>query len=339
MDERTHSWIAIRAIALLEDKQEAPNLVKLLKPAMKKASVGAWIPDQTDAKRGDAGSKTENHVLKIEPYKFAAQRDRFTLCKNNLLELIGMYRTIAQYLQQDQTLDDKWWGSPYKADIPKAGQHLPNRVMALSTMLKDLLLMGNQRIDQLTSQNGKYKQFMKPEVCTKEEAAAMYFFTLSHFVADICMPCHCDARLLSGYGAGLHKELEAHWSKIVGTGFEKKNLAEKGTNNDKLLQQARTIDAKFNLQFAQGEIPSLHPEQDEWSEAMYLCRASFAIASIIAPYTIYNYDNNQPHAPFEVVFGNGNEPLLAEMDAVLIHDAILNTAIFWKHLWDEISKN
>jgi len=65
VNQRTHSWIAVRAIALLEDEGASKNLVKLLKPHARMATVGAWIPDQVDAKRG--GNKTENHVLKIEP--------------------------------------------------------------------------------------------------------------------------------------------------------------------------------------------------------------------------------------------------------------------------------
>jgi hypothetical protein len=49
--QRTHSWIAIRAIALLEDEGLEKNLVKLFKPHARKASVGAWIPDMADAAR------------------------------------------------------------------------------------------------------------------------------------------------------------------------------------------------------------------------------------------------------------------------------------------------
>ena len=49
MNQRTHSWIAVRAIALLEDENTERNLVRLLKPHVRKASVGAWIPDQVDA--------------------------------------------------------------------------------------------------------------------------------------------------------------------------------------------------------------------------------------------------------------------------------------------------
>lgn len=57
MDQRTHSWIALRAIALLADENAEPNLVALLLPHARQASVGAWIPDQADAKRGGASHR------------------------------------------------------------------------------------------------------------------------------------------------------------------------------------------------------------------------------------------------------------------------------------------
>ena len=147
MNQRTHSWIAIRAIALLEDENKERKLVRLLKPHARKASVGAWIPDQVDAKRGGAGSATDNHVLKIEPYR-GDHRGRFITRKDELLGRIGMYRMTAQFLEHDDYLDDHWWDKPYSGDVPKHGQHLPNRAMALSTMMKDLLLMGDPVVDR-----------------------------------------------------------------------------------------------------------------------------------------------------------------------------------------------
>ena len=70
MDQRTHAWIAIRAIAFLEDENKETrekNLVKLLLPHARKASIGAWIPDIGEAKRGGASATTDNHIFKILP--------------------------------------------------------------------------------------------------------------------------------------------------------------------------------------------------------------------------------------------------------------------------------
>jgi hypothetical protein len=334
MDQRTHSWIAIRAMALLADENKEHNLVALLLPQARQASVGAWIPDQTDAKRG--GSATENHVLKIEPYD-GPQQDRFTATRDVLLGRLGTARATTQFLQQDQALDATWWGGAYKGDVPKPGQHLPNRAMALSTMMKDLLLMGDPTVDGLVPGTVSFLRSLAPEARTHEEAAAMYFFMLSHFVADASMPCHCDARKLSAYSGGLHHEWETHWAAAVGTNFEKGHLVSSEDDASQILEQARQVDPNFRIQFSNA-VPDLQPKQDVWLELMNVCRASFAVASIVAPPAIYKYDNSGPDASFATLFDDAHTQLLEDVDRLVIHDAVLNTAIVWKHVWKKVSK-
>lgn len=338
MDQRTHSWIAIRAIALLEDENEERNLVSLLKPHASKASVGAWLPDQADMKRGGAGSMTDNHVLKMYPYK-GVQADRFVVRKNELLQQTGSYRMMTRFLQTENYLEDFWWETAFKGDVRRPGQHLPNRIMALTTIMKDLLLLGDQKIDQLIPGEVRFLADMAPESRTNEEAASLYFFMLSHFVADVCMPCHCDGRTLSGYGNGLHKELEDHWSKKVGKQFEKKNMLRESLDSHQMLEFARDVDDKFCLNFKGTTIPDLKKGHDAWLEAIYLCRASFAVASIIAPYKTYSYEHSEATAPFDVVFGGDRRNMLAALDQTVLHDAVLNTAIMWKHIWNKVSKD
>jgi len=206
--------------------------------------------------------------------------------------------------------------------------------------MKDLLLMGNETIDRLIPGEVRFAESMAPETRTEEEAAAMYFFMLSHFVADACMPCHCDGRKLAGYDKGLHKELEAHWSKNIGTYFEKDNLLRDDPNLDcaKVLRQARNIDDTFGLDFGDTGVPELIEDHDVWLEMVYQCRASFALASIIAPYKLYPYDNPNARAPFDEVLNEANPGLLVEVDRIVLHDAVLNTAIIWKHVWNRVSK-
>ncbi len=335
MEERTHSWIAIRALALLEDLGIEKKLVALLKPHVGKSSVGCWIPDQVDAKRGGAGSSTENHVLKMEPYG-RKNSERFVLGKKDLLKQTGPHRMITRFLGDDESLDAGWWGTPYKGDVTKAGHHLPNRIMALSTMMKDLLLMGDQRIDSLIPGDVRFAQYMKPELRTNEEAAAMFFFMISHFVADAGMPCHCDGRKLSAYSEGLHKELEVYWSRKVGPSFERKKLLKEDIEPDAVLRCARDIDAGFQVEWSCSSLPDLNEGNDIWLEFIYLCRASFALASIIAPFKQYPYGGDGK-APFANLFGSGKENLLDAMSRTVLHDAVLNTAIVWKHIWGKVS--
>lgn len=333
MKEATHAWIALRAVALLEDQGECANLVTLLKEHATKASVGAWIPDCVDAKRG--GNSTECHVLKMAPY-VGANSERFVVTKNDLIERLGEYREMAKFLQQDATLDSWWWGTAFKGDIMKPGHHLPNRVMALSTMMKDLLLMGDEKIDGLIPGQIKYAKYVEDGIRTREEAAAAYLFMLSHFVADSCMPCHCDGRDLSDYEAGLHKEWEEAWSKVVGSAFTKAKLTAAEASTDSALQAAKAVDRKFGITFT-GEVPPLQKGHDEWLESMYLCRASLAVANIVAPFKSYPYGENQRESSYDGLLGSNRE-LLSRLDAAIMHDAVLNTAIMWKHIWDGVAR-
>ncbi len=336
MNQRTHAWIAVRAIALLEDEGNSKRLVDLLKPHARTASVGAWIPDHIDAKR--SGSSIDNHVLKIKPYT-GKEVARFTQKKDELLKEIGQHRMVYQFLQKDHCLDAAWWGKPYKGDVDRPGQHVPNRIMALSTMMKDLLLMGDPAVDALIPGKVGFIDDLEVQARTCGEAAALYLFMLSHFIADASMPCHCDDRKLSGYDGGLHKELEAHWSSEVGTKFERKNLLSTNASGDEILEQAREIDGKFDLRFDGTPIPDLLPDHDAWLEAVQVCRASFAVASIIAPYQDYPYDNSKASVTFDELLGGGREQILTTLDQFVLHDAVLDTAILWKHVWNKVSKD
>jgi len=219
--------------------------------------------------------------------------------------------------------------------------------MSLSTMLNDLLLLGNQRIDQQLPGSVRFLNDMVPKARTQEEAAVMYFFMLNHFIADASMPCHCDGRKLSSYDAGLHKEMEKHWSRKIETGFDKKNLLkdissltteEIDSDSKQIIQQSRDIDIKFDLHFNVVTIPDLIQGQDVWQELIYICRASFAIACIIAPPQQYSFSKLLARAPYSVVLGKANKSLEIDIDRVTMHDAVINTAIAWKHIWYKVSK-
>ncbi len=339
MKQETHSWIAIRAIALLADKGGNKNLVRLLGDHACEASVGAWIPDSTDAKSG--GSATENHIFKMKPFR-GKSPDRFVADKAVLLKRLGPARAMSAYLADDNKLDPDWWAQAYKADPMKPGQHLPNRAMAMSTMLKDLLLLGDESVDSLVGRGRIFDQYTVSDAQTRQEALAAYFFMLSHFIADSCMPCHCDARDLSAYGKGLHKQWEEHWSKAVAAEFAKDALIKKGAApsacipGDQAMEKSRGKDKKFGLDFGETTIPSLPKGRDVWLEMVDVCRASFALASIVAPPAKYGYGDTKARARFDAVLAG--KPILKELDRVIMHDAVLNTAMVWKNVWQALGK-
>lgn len=327
MNQATHAWVAVRAIGLLEAEGKTPGLVKLLKPYAKAAAIGAWIPDDADAKRG--GSKTENHILKMLPF----EKDKgnwFVVDKDTLIERLGARRAVTDYLTQDSTLDAGWWNTSYKGD-PKPGQHLANRAMGLSITIVDLLLLGDKGVSGLVPGTVRFAANLPLAARTSKEQAALHFFMLSHFVADACMPCHCDGRDLSDFSKGLHNKLEHRWGGLLGPSFLKANLLGSSATSSAVLKEAVAVDGALGLKFAKA-VPKLE-SRDVWLEVINLCRASFAVASIMASPNEYPYTAKGATAPLKTLYPSARASELEELDRMVLHDAVLNTAIVWKHIW------
>lgn len=335
MKQGTHAWIAIRAIRLLESVNQVPNLIKLLKPHAREASIGAWIPDKRDAKLG--GAKTQNHIFKMGLYD-GSLKSRFVVSQGELAKKLGPERSIMPFIDDyGGVLPKSWWRFPYKAD-PAPGQHLPNRAMALTINNVDMVILGDERVQRLVPGQVQFIEKVAPALRCSSGQVALFFFMLSHFVADSMMPCHCDERDLSDYSNGLHMEWEAHWNKKVGGYFSEKSLMNDNSDADAVLDKAQEVDQKFGLSFGDN-IPEIR-SKDIWEEMVMLCRASFAVASIIAPPDKWPYKPAlQNPAPFAELFKQDEqgEALLAEVDRVIMHDAVLNVAIVWKHIWEKFS--
>ncbi len=326
MNQRTHAWLAIRAVKLLEDSGEVPDLVKLLKPHVRSAAIGAWIPDLQDSKKGSGD--IDNHVLKMKLYK-GSQKSRFTASKKEMLKRLGLERGMTGFLEKDSYLTSQWWQKPYKAS-PQPGQHLGNRAMALSVTIIDLLILGAPPVASLVPGTVRFAGNLDPEARSTAEQIATYFFMLSHFLADACMPCHCDGRPLSAYKANLHHKLETRWSKKVGTYFDKKKLLKSKDTPIEVMKQAVRIDSEFGYELP-TVIPKL-PADDVWKDVVNVCRGSFAVANILAPAEDYPLDTVKKPS-LEKVIEDYGEQHVSEIDRVVIHDAILNIALTWKHIW------
>ena len=334
MKQRTHTWLAIRAIALLEDAGESPGLIKILKPHVKDSAIGSWIPDLADSKKGSGD--IDYHIFKMKPFD-KAQKERFITNKAKLFRQIGSERKVKEFIQKwGSALDTTWWDTPYKAD-PRPGEHLANRSMALTTAIADQLILGDPEVAKIVPGTVRFASNLAPEARTRKEEVATYFFMLSHFVADSCQPCHCDARTAFGYSNGLHKEMESHWNKVIGTYFEKKKLFDNVDSQKTILQKSRDIDAKFSISFT-NTVPNLGKKVDAWLEMVRVCRASFVVASILVPPSVIPYGNTS-HTSFMTVFEDSSvDPsFLRDCDAMIMHDAVLNIAIIWKSIWQKFN--
>jgi hypothetical protein len=334
MEQRTHAWIAIRAVALLEEKNEVPDLLEMLKPQVPAAAIGAWLPDKTATRH--AHGRIENHIFKMEPLPPRhEQAARFTTTRQQLTARLGATRRVSQFLQQDTSLPDQWWQAPYKADAPP-GQHIPNCVNGMRLTVADLLAMGNLQLQKLTHRAPKELKDMAPAALTEAEQAAVYFMMISHFIADASMPCHCDKRPLAKYGNGLHEKLEEHWASRLDALFDQAKLLQTTKTPDALLDSARKADRSLGLKFP-DPVPGFAKGRDAWLEMVDVCRGSFALSSIIAPPDRCPY-GQEKLMPFADAFrGADGRDLLARVDQTVLHDAVLNTAMVWKDTWLDAS--
>lgn len=327
MNQVTHTCLGIRAAGLLEDANEDARLVALLKTKINKTSLGAWMPDLTDAKIGSGD--IDNHILKMLPMKI--KDPYFVVSKKNLLKILGKERKIYDYLNKDTALDNTWWESAYKAD-PAPGQHLGNRANALSIAITDLMLLGDTDLSELVPGDVKFYNELDKSIQTKTEQAGLYFFMLSHFIADSCMPMHCDARKLNGFSQGLHHEWEQHWSDQLPKLFEKNNILKSKLNSEEIISESKKMDSAFNITF-NNSVPVLDSKTDIWKEIIMMCRGSFALSCIVNPLaTPYNID--QKGLTFsQLKSTDDGKKMIETMDAIIMHDAVLSIAMIWKHIW------
>ena len=101
MKQATHAWIAIRAAALIGDDPETAGLFSILRPHIRNAALGAWMPDLADTKLGSGD--IDNHVFKMGPYSGHVE-DRFVTSKTDLISALGPGRAVAAFLRDDSSL-------------------------------------------------------------------------------------------------------------------------------------------------------------------------------------------------------------------------------------------
>lgn len=333
MDQQTHAWIAIRAIALLEDNAICSGLVKLVKPHILGAAIGAWIPDKSDSWRG--GNAKVLHTLKMKPMDSNhAQRSRFIKPKAELIRELGTCRNAYKFLKKDEELDDDWWNDAYRAEDETHGKHLANRVMSLSVTIADLLLMGDDEVDTIVPGKVDYIENVPDAARTHAEAVAVYMAMMSHFIADSWMPCHTDGRKLATYRKGLHDKMEDEWGDIVEADFHQNKLVGSNASADEILDTARNYDAQFGLRFG-TRVNNL--KNDVWLDTVYSCRASFAICGMMVSPDDYPYNDDTLKSPFSTTFATGAPYSFEDITKVVMHDAVMSTAMVYKYIWKRVA--
>lgn len=214
--------------------------------------------------------------------------------------------------------------------------------MGLATTLIDLLLLGDEQLQRCVPNAVSGRLRLPAGAMTSSLQIALYFFMLSHYVADAHMPCHADARALARYDGKLHEKWEKHIDKQIA----------KFPSSDQLREHT----PEALLEHAVAAIPFLFPENipqlesDIWEEAISICRASFAVNCIIASPEVYplvktdrpredesDLAADAPRPSFDELFA-GREALRDEVTDAIVHDAVLSVAMIWKDVWKTVMR-
>ena len=331
MKQIGHTWIALRAIGLIQDDPKTQGLAKVLAPWAKHSYIGCWLPDMSGFKKGHG--IIGNHTFKNAPYN-GSNKSRFVVSKRKLLNALDSNLALRDYIRSDSTLPKSWWDKPYKAK-QKDGEHLPDCLSSLFDTIADMLLLGDTKLDKLVPGSTGYGDYLDPACALTKEQVSTFFFMMSHYIADCFMPCHADKRKLAAFKrGGVHEGWEKHWDKLVGTYFKKKKLKATTDSSRKIINKAKELDAtlglKFNTPLTWGD-----DENDIWETAIFWCRASFAFSCNIFPLGNYSY-GSQKQPLFKKHFTDAAK--LAEYDRIVLQSAVYAVASTWKQIWRKFKK-
>ena len=331
MKQRGHTWIALRAIGLIQEDSKTRNLAQVLAPRAKHSYIGCWLPDMPKFKKGHG--IIGNHTFKNAPYN-GQNHTRFVVSKSKLLDALDPNLALHDYLKNKSALDSSWWDKPYKA-VQKDGEHLPDCLTSLFDTVADLLLLGDPELDALVPGSTGYAPYLDSKCALTKEQASTFFFMLSHYIADCFMPCHADKRKLAAFkDKAIHEGWERHWEKKVGIYFSKKRLKDTPDSSQQIIVKAKELDAPLGLSF---KTPITWPDNknDIWETAIFWCRASFAFSCNLFPPANYPYGGSaQPL--FKDYFTD--KAILAEYDRIVLQSAVYAVAGTWKRIWRKFKK-
>jgi hypothetical protein len=337
MNQPTHAWLAAEAyrkIALLSKTNEGKKkkligLERLLGAHLDDVVIAAWLPDAL------IKDMTYGHVFKNSTYK-GDQRQRFTLSKKDLRNcLVSSNRT--QEIAFDK-LPDSWWEEPYRVKVN--GGHLPARVNALCQTVRDMFRMGDDDVIELTGIKSKGAEPIAKEFRYSPRNIAMTLWMASHYIADSHMPFHCDNRALASTAKQkTHGEVEDIWGKQVSTLYHAKEILSQ--SSEEILAEKHPKGSEFaSIDFG-NEIAALKNNGDPWKEAVYICRASFAVSFAFVPPDVAGVDDQKKKVSLKDIFSKDvcGEKMFWNLSRAIMADAASAIATFWQDAWVDFTKN
>jgi len=337
MKQRAHAWVALRALKSVNDSNRAPNLVELLSYYVADVWDGAWLPDTLIA------DMHYGHIFKMDsdPQRLGSDISQEVWMKvpyRQLRRKLRGQRLCLEYARDSAVLE-----RPYKSH-PIEGGHLPNRVIAISQTIGDMLKMSDYPLifyarrkkrkafeQDLTRQ--KVKDLSLSPIFSARQIALM-FFILAHYITDAHMPLHCDLRDFGGDRSTmgrlpreLHPSIEELWESY----FPPKE----------------TLILHEHLRLSIDEVVSSLPEDslivvdtddrykltpricgtagDEWQEMVHIARASYALSRkwIDVPYGHVN----------DLIASPAKREEFKDVTNRIFHDAVESVARLWLKAW------
>lgn len=336
MKQRAHAWTALRALKLLDDSKKAPKLVELLSYYISDVWEGAWLPDTliVDMEYG--------HIYKMDSDTEAmgfdiTKEDWLKIPYEQLKSKLKGNRLLLKYIKDEPELE-----KPYKSH-PDKGGHLPNRVIALSHAVADMLKMSDYPLTfyakkkkssiyqkDLSAQSVKDLS-LSPNFSARQ--IALTLFMLSHYICDAYMPLHCDLR---DYGGSkdktrrlpkkLHPSIEAEWDKhfpekevLILHEYKKQSVDEAV----KALPKRSIVKIDFKKEYSlSNKVPLI--TQDEWHEMVYICRVSYALSRDWI---------KKPYKDVKALIRGIGKAEFEKVTNYIFHDAAQSIASMWYKAW------
>ena len=197
MKQRAHAWTALRALKLIDDTGQAPELVNMLCFYLSDIWDGSWLPDTL------IRDMSYGHIFKMDSDPAMLEQDI-----SNETWLITPYAELKSKLGSKRLClelikDSPELLKPYRSH-PKIGGDLPNRVIAISHSISDMLKMADYPLsfyakkqlpeEYMTDLSSKTVKDLAGSPNFSARQIALNFFILSHYITDAHMPLHCDLR-------------------------------------------------------------------------------------------------------------------------------------------------
>jgi hypothetical protein len=292
MKRRAHAWVALRALKLVNDSHQAPKLVELLSYYVADVWEGAWLPDTliVDMQYG--------HIFKMDDdlqrlgldssQEESMMGERMLVPYDQLRKKLSGNRLCLEWAKDCHVLE-----KPYRAH-PTYGGHLPNRVIAISHTIGDMLKMSDYPLIFYARQKTpkafardlmrqKVKDLSVSPIFSPRQIALM-FFILAHYITDAHMPLHCDMRDCDRstlrLPSKLHASIEEWWEKYFP---EKDDLILHGYLTKSIKDIVLQMPAGSIIQIDKDDKYGLSPTisgtiGDEWEEMACIARASYAVS-------------------------------------------------------------